>query len=845
MNRTVQRILVLAAAFAAGLGIVFWLNSRRTNREIVYTVMDEATLPTISFRYQGETINTLRGFKEPMDAAYLQESMIPAEGDRTLTLRVTSYGRRVGNISYELRDGKDRHLIENGEATSRQEWDGGFDMSLQLGELIREDQEYYLCLILRTAEQENLYYYTRLRYDKEDGCLAAMLPLAQEFSASTFDKSKRGWIAAYLETDAALAGDSLGHVTIKDTRDQVTWGDLDPVRLKAPEICVNRISQNQASLLFTYEIEAREEESTTTRRYHVREYFTFRNAYSNTYLITYDRTMHEEFDPVNAIDKDHIDFGILENGDFPISQNGDYTVFALDGELWEYGRSDNEVIRIFSFKEASDDGVRTQYDRHGFRIIRVQETGDVDFLVCGYMNRGLEEGRCGLLFCRYEKESNNLSELFFIPSDRPYEVLQEETDKLFCVGADGQVYLICRGTLYAIDLVGNEPIEIANGLREGSYQISGDQKILAWQEGGGELGGTSIVLLYLEDGHTKRLSAGIGEYLRAYGFLDTDFAYGMVRESDRNDNASFRWQCPAYALEIIDEEGTLQKRYEVANMYISSVVISEDRIIVGRCTKQADGSFLDAEGDTLILLDERKQTDAPEVTRVNSGVRQKTWQLSFRSKEQQRRLSVSLPKQVNGGENARVNLTGSEDASLTRFYSYQCGGLAYVGYSLAEAIQAIYDHAGFVYTSGGLPVWERAGLREYLTLSLPEMVTAQSDGDRKRACLSTMLQKVEAPLDTSDEANQGASTLEIVTDSGVVCPLNLEGATVQQILYYVAKGWPVFAYNSAGQAELIVGYDVYNIAFYDAVDGAIYKVSRDDAEVRYGTLGYLFLSCVN
>ena len=843
MNRTLQRILVLLAAFAVGLGIIFFMNNRRESREVVYTVMDTATLPTVSFRYGGETINTLRGYREVMDQAYLQDSMILVEGDRRVDLRINPYGQTVTDITYELRDGKDRHLIENGSAGNRTEGEGTFDVSLQMGELIAEDQEYYLCLTLKTADLKELYYYTRLRYDKEDGCLGPLLSLAQEFSAKTFDKSERSWIAAYLETDSALAGDSLGHVTIKDTRDQVTFGDLAPRRLGTPEVSVTRVSQNQASFLIRYRMEAGEENE--LRYYQVREFFTFRNAYSSTYLITYDRTMHEEFDPELAVKGDRIDFGILEDGNIPLAQNGDITVFAVDGELWEYGRADNEIIRVFSFKEAGDDGVRTRYDRHGYRIIQVTEEGDVDFLVSGYMNRGLEEGRCGMLFCHYDKSENDLSEMFFIPSDRPYEVLEQEAEKLFCVGADGQVYLIYRGTLYSIDLVGNEPIEIAGGLQEGAYQISDDQKILAWTEGGNELGGSSIVLLYLEDGHTRRISAGIGELLRPYGFLDTDFVYGMVRESDRNENATFRWQCPAYALEIVDDQGELQKRYEMANYYISSAVISGDRVIMGRCIKQPDGSFSETEGDTLILLDERTTAPSVALAKASDEGRGRIWQLSFTGKEHTRRLSISVPKQVNAGDNSRVLLSGSEDASLVRFYSYVCGKLTYVGYSLAEAIAQVYDQAGYVASSGGLAVWDRAGLPEYLTLNLDGAFMAESEGDRKRACIATLLQKAGAPTDTSYEVNEGASTMDIVGHSGVVCPLDLEGATIQQILYYVAKGFPVFAYNASGQAELIVGYDVYNIALYDSVAGQIYKVSRDDAEVRYGSLGYLFLSCLN
>ena len=60
MNKILKRALVLAVAFAAGLGIVFWINRQREETDVSYLQTQAATLPMISFTWRGEEINPTR-----------------------------------------------------------------------------------------------------------------------------------------------------------------------------------------------------------------------------------------------------------------------------------------------------------------------------------------------------------------------------------------------------------------------------------------------------------------------------------------------------------------------------------------------------------------------------------------------------------------------------------------------------------------------------------------------------------------------------------------------------------------------------------------------------------------
>ena len=49
-------------------------------------------------------------------------------------------------------------------------------------------------------------------------------------------------------------------------------------------------------------------------------------------------------------------------------------------------------IKVFSFRDDDSVDVRSNYDHHDIRILSVEDDGDMDFLVYGYMNRGNHEG---------------------------------------------------------------------------------------------------------------------------------------------------------------------------------------------------------------------------------------------------------------------------------------------------------------------------------------------------------------------------------------------------------------------------------------------------------------------
>ena len=75
--------------------------------------------------------------------------------------------------------------------------------------------------------------------------------------------------------------------------------------------------------------------------------------------------------------------------------------------------------------------------------------------------------------------------------------------------------------------------------------------------------------------------------------------------------------------------------------------------------------------------------------------------------------------------------------------------------------------------------------------------------------------------------------------------MDLEGCTVPQILYYLDQGHPVLALTEDTKAELIVGYDRFNLLIYNPLTGQNYKMARDDALTYYENNGNIFVTIVD
>ena len=205
--------------------------------------------------------------------------------------------------------------------------------------------------------------------------------------------------------------------------------------------------------------------------------------------------------------------------------------------------------------------MRSNYDHHDTRILSVEDDGDMDFLVYGYMNRGNHEGENGIAGYHYTASENALEERYFIPYSGSYEQLEADLDRLTCQTAGGMLYLYVDHAIYGIDMNSRENMVVADSLAEGTFAVSSDKKRIAWQEGTIYESGV-LHLMDLETGENREIRAGDGEYVRTLGFVGRDLVYGMARADDiwlvngRTENL------PMYSIRIINDQMQEETSYE-------------------------------------------------------------------------------------------------------------------------------------------------------------------------------------------------------------------------------------------------------------------------------------------
>lgn len=91
---------------------------------------------------------------------------------------------------------------------------------------------------------------------------------------------------------------------------------------------------------------------------------------------------------------------------------------------------------MFSFLQNGKLDARDIYDENNIRIINIDSSGNMTFLLCGYMNRGKHEGECGVAVYTYDAATTSITERLYV-----------ETQEAFsCWIKMSKIWVICQRT---------------------------------------------------------------------------------------------------------------------------------------------------------------------------------------------------------------------------------------------------------------------------------------------------------------------------------------------------------------------------------------------------------------
>ena len=665
MKKFFRKFAVLLLVFVLGVaGTAFLMNSRSTDDR---SDMNNPVLPEVMTEFGGTLSNLMHGYRQPMQADFVRECITPLDTTRTVSLAVDPHESEVKSLSYEIRSSDGTKVIENRKISALESsGDGYLRTSVQISAGLLMNQEYSMQITLDTDSGE-AYYYTRV-VSRTATNVADYVAFASSFAQKCMDKTTADELGTYLEATETSAR-NFADISITSSLANVSWGNLHPQISRAGIPVIKDINETTASISLEYEIMAANDEG-KAEYYNVTDFYRMRYTETRIMLLDFTRSAHQIFNPELSVISDK---GLLlgvgdKNVSYMANKDASVVAFVREGELWTYAPESGKFVDVFSFRRNVDSDSRDADMNHDIKLLGIEENGDVDFMVYGYMSRGNHEGYSGVGIYHYNSDQNMVEEKVFIPGTESYEFLKDDLGILSYVNKDNQLFLVMAKDLYQINIDESSYKVLAEGINRDNFVVSDTNAHAAWIVSEGENAG-QIQMMDFDSQKVRMIAPGQDQELRTLGFMNEDLIYGLLQSGDilTDENGHSTEGLTSFRIE--DFEGNLT---------------SSDR----------QGIM------TRLTFEDKPESDKPLVLRAK-----------MRSvKEHIVELEVETPEEE-------------------LYYVYGKGGLDSTWTDPAQAVKRADSQMGVVLNRAQQYVWERGNLKTQITLNtedIPEIIRTGS-----------------------------------------------------------------------------------------------------------------------
>ena len=839
MKRTIIRSCVCVVTFVAAL-IVSSMLLNRGNTDMTAD-MEPPRLPSVYVDADGLRVNMMDGYLGEMEEEYMRGRLLPIGTDRKLSIGILTYGTQVESLAFEVRSADGTRLVEDTQVSGMTEEDGVLKADIVLKDLIDEGTEYCVIFKLTLEDGREASYYMRVIQQESPG-MQEKLDFVASFSEDTFDDASCAALAVYMETDSSEDNSTLSRMTIHSSLDQLGWGSLDVRRETEPVFTIMDMTGQTASIQVEYLVSYTRYE----REVHafVKEVYRIRTGPERMYLLDYERTMSEYFseDASSFVDEEVV-LGI-RNTDVEMaeSEGGNIVAFAQNGVLYSLNVTENRIARLFSFHDADNLDERAFPDDRNFKILQVDEAGNVFFMVYGYISSGRRQGYCGAQLYFYDGSANTVEELAFIPSGKSPEILKAQIDQLAYINGKYELYLFLNDQICCVHLDSQTVDITAENLSMDSCSVSESNRMIAWQSGE-RYASESLILMNLSTGEQTRIEAGSGNYILPLGFMGEDIVYGIARQADITRDDTGAMVFPMYQVKIQDESGELLMTYEKEGYYVTGCEMSGNQIILSRVERDAQGDYVTAEDDQIVS----SQTEAKRantIITVPTENDDRLTEIQLRSGIKTGQLKVLTPGEVLYEGSRQVDLPPSQE-TVELYYVYSPDGEVTFAATPREAIERAEESSGSVTARGGFYIWRAERLHTSNQIMAIEGTAADEERSSLEVCLDVILTYEGVTRNTGYLLEQGKTVAEILQENlENVQVLELTGCSLSSVLYYPDREIPVLALLEDGNAVLITGFNERNVVLMDPQTGRISWMGLNDASAWFEENGNMFVSCV-
>lgn len=800
------------------------------------TNMAKASLPMVSINERGITYNQLHGVTHNMDGSFFRDTITPLGEGRTLSFVIDKYENKISKIMFEVRSIDGTRLVESTRVNNYKESNSQIKATVTIKDLIETGTEYNWILLLE-IDGQTVRYYTRI-IDSENYNAYEKMAFVRDFHEKTFDKEEAKELVTYLESNSKGDNTTLNYVNIHSSLDQVSWADLDVKELIEPNVIIKEIENQTASIRVNTWVETKS--GKTKQKYSVSEYFRIRYTTDRTYLLEYERTMNQVFEPeADVYSNNKIMLGIRDSQiQMMESDGGSNIAFVNQKQLFCYHAADRKMAYLFSFYDEGD--MRTIYENHDIKILNVDETGNVMFIVYGYMNRGAHEGSIGVQVYEYNGMLNTVEELMFMPYNKAFDTLKADVEQLSYINKNGTFYLYLDGSILAINLMEMTYNEIATGLQQGSFQVSLSNKMLVWQNSADAYDCTRLILMNLNTGNRKEITTSGNNRMLPLGFINEDLIYGVAHYYDITVDFTGSVIFPMYMVKIQDEDGNILKNYEHDGIYVTNVTVVDNLITLSRVQKSEDSDYIAISDDQIVNNEvEEKGYNSSELVTTQSF--ETIVQLVLKNNIEVKKLKHTRPMEVMFEGSRELAIDISEP--IDRFYVYSKDGITGTFTREADAINQAYAINGTVVDEKGNYIWKKSGRSTRNQIMAIKGRQNDENSSNLAVCLDTILEYAGSIKNTQLMLDKNQTVAQILDENlNDVRVLELRGVCLDAVLYYVNKDIPVLVTLEDGSAMLVTGFNELNIVVMDPKKGTVYKIGMNDATEMFNENGNSFVT---
>ena len=808
------------------------------------TEMSHATFPSVTLKIDGMNYNRMKGYITEMDIYRMHDSMTPVGADRKLSIEIDDFGNVIQKISFQVRSLSDGRLIEDTEVLDYIESEDSMSADITLKDLMAYGEEYSLCINLTTGENKVIRYYTTIVRSDDLAC-GEKLAFAYNFSDTTFDRSRGGELAKYLESNEQGDNTTLEKVDIHCSLDQICYGTLNISRISEPEAVIRDIDDETAVIDIRFRAEV--PENNRKKRFMVYETYRMRLGDERMYLLDYERTMDQIFDMDTAnLTENKVILGIVDRN-VVMSENNDGNCLAFIncGRLFVYNMSEDKLAYVFGFYDNDLSDLRELDPDNGIKVFSVDETGNVRFAVYGYLNRGIHEGMNGISVYYYDSVHNTVEEEAFIPYDGSYEFLKHDIGRAAYANSSGKGFFYLNDSFYMIDLKSGDTEILAENLDMERFCASSNGQMAAWVDYyGKDSYASTMSLLNMVTGSLKNISVLPDEGIVPVGFFGDDIVYGIARRSDMLEDMSGHTVFPMYQIKICDWNGNLMKEYVPANSYVTDVVRGDGMYTLKLSSISGAGVMTPLPDDQ--LLDNSTPLHGKNIAELAvTDAYETITQLVLKKSVDLKSLQVLNPRQViyEGERSTKIDNIAPE----RKYFVLTSNGRVEEIYSRACDAVAVADvENGTVRDNRGRTVFRHTTMPEKnqimaISEEVAQAVQVSNRSETLRACIDviTSFENVSVKEYPESDNLEETDIIEAVMEKAT--GLDLCGCELDSVLYYTARDIPVIACMS-DKYYLIIGYNKTIIVIMDPMNGDLERVNRGEYEEYFANSGNRFIT---